>query len=460
MQLSPANRQWLAEFLATNQRPPRVLHIGNIANNAYNGAKLLIQAGIDNDVLCYDYYHTMGCPEWEDADFSGAVANDLRPEWAGMSLGGFKRPNWFVQGPQTLCIDYLLARRRGNRRLANRHWHMLSVVNRTCSSNGVLETVFARWTAARAGMASLLQRIYRVGTLDPVQAFARLYGAGRTRKVSLHAARAAFLMLMWALFAICLAVTFRLGKFTGLGRRSTDGPKGVHPFYDRSATLVTAWPDEFPERDDALTDQDHAMYAATIDRWRQLFAYYDVVIGYSTDGIWPLLCGKPYLAFEHGTIREIPYLKTAQGRNAAITYRRAEHVFVTNFDCLASAQTLAPGRFTLLNHPYDEDHGLAIDGWQELRTSLRASLDSDLVCFFPTRHDWVEGTGYADKANDVFLLALAQLRGAGIRVGAVCCDWGANVGQSKALLGKAGLDANVRWVKPLAMVQFERMARA
>ena len=78
MQLSSANRQWLADFLATHHRAPRVLHIGNIANNAYNNSKLLIEAGVDNDVLCYDYYHTMGCPEWEDADFSDTVADDLR----------------------------------------------------------------------------------------------------------------------------------------------------------------------------------------------------------------------------------------------------------------------------------------------------------------------------------------------------------------------------------------------
>ena len=39
------------------------------------------EAGIDCDVLCYDYYHIMGCPEWEDADFTGSVTDDFRPEW-------------------------------------------------------------------------------------------------------------------------------------------------------------------------------------------------------------------------------------------------------------------------------------------------------------------------------------------------------------------------------------------
>ena len=459
MQLSSANRQWLADFLATHHRAPRVLHIGNIANNAYNNSKLLIEAGVDNDVLCYDYYHTMGCPEWEDADFSDTVADDLRPAWAQMNLNGFNRPHWFVQGPLHLCVDYLLAKQVGHRRCANQHWHVLSVLNRTHVGTSFAAALSERWTAARANVTSLQQRIDGLFRLDPVLAFAKLYGARRTSKVSLHAARAAILMFVWALVSIALAVRYKLFTFGRQGQRS-EPSRSISKFRGRSATLVQAWSSEYPERDDVLTERDHSLYEGTIDRWQQLFAHYDVVIGYSTDGIWPLLSGKPYLAFEHGTIREIPYRTTTQGRNAAMTYRNAEHVFVTNFDCLASAQKLAPGRFTLINHPYDEDHGLAVDGWQKLRASLRTSLDSDLICFFPTRHDWVDGTGYADKSNDVFLLALAELRGAGLRIGAVCCDWGANVAQSKTLLSKAGLDAHVRWLKPMAMVQFERMALA
>ena len=91
-------------------RKIRVLHIGNIANNAFHNAKLLLKAGIECDVLCYDYYHMMGCPEWEDADFDGDIGNDFRPNWAGVNLNGYQRPRWFVQGPLGVCMDYLEAR--------------------------------------------------------------------------------------------------------------------------------------------------------------------------------------------------------------------------------------------------------------------------------------------------------------------------------------------------------------
>ena len=57
---------WLADFERKNGRKLRVLHIGNIANNAYNNARIQRQYGIEADVICYDYYHIMSCPEWED----------------------------------------------------------------------------------------------------------------------------------------------------------------------------------------------------------------------------------------------------------------------------------------------------------------------------------------------------------------------------------------------------------
>ncbi len=100
-------------------RPLRVLHIGNIANNAYNNARIQRQYGIDADVLCYDYYHVMATPEWEDGGLTTTVDPNL-PNWWESNLEGFRRPDWYVQGPLALCLDYLDSRRRGQemRRLA------------------------------------------------------------------------------------------------------------------------------------------------------------------------------------------------------------------------------------------------------------------------------------------------------------------------------------------------------
>ncbi len=173
-----------------------------------------------------------------------------------------------------------------------------------------------------------------------------------------------------------------------------------------------------------------------------------------------MLCNKPYFAFEHGTLRSIPFEQTTQGRLTALAYALAEHCFVTNFDCMDNAKRLAGSRVTAINHPYDESHGRKTTGINEARCSLTRRLDSDFLFFFPTRQDWVAGTGYADKANDVFLKAFREMRTSGKRVGMICCEWGANVAESKAFLEEAGLDQFVVWVKPLGIVEFNRIVGA
>ena len=81
-----------------------MLHVGNIANNAYLVAKFLRRAGVDADVLCYDYYHIMGTPEWEELDIQHDWGDDFRPRFAPEDIGDYRRPDWFVQGPLRVVL--------------------------------------------------------------------------------------------------------------------------------------------------------------------------------------------------------------------------------------------------------------------------------------------------------------------------------------------------------------------
>jgi len=137
---APLDNAALRAIEAKLGRPLRVLHIGNIANNAYNNARIQRQYGIEADVLSYDYYHIMATPEWEDAEFEGEVdANS--PNWWGTSLGGWKRPEWFVQGPAAVCLQYLRAKHLGLGRLQTLLWRYLEArclgqVRYTCDLRG------------------------------------------------------------------------------------------------------------------------------------------------------------------------------------------------------------------------------------------------------------------------------------------------------------------------------------
>ena len=435
----------LEGFRQKHGRAPRVLHIGNIANNAFQNARILNQVDFDCDVICADYYHIMGCPEWEEADFVGKIVDQFRPDWTAVDLRGYQRPKWFAQGPQHLCIDYLIAKRTGDARNARLRWEELGVASKTLGrSHGQLTEQRAH---ARARWRHLLANLRRYLAMVRERPDSHQLVAHKLRSVARNRRG------IVAVLAVVAGPFLHAGVFAirTVARR---------PVPDEIGKWRRCFAEAFPDRPDQLTADDCEAHLAVVPRWQSLFAHYDLVLAYSTDGIVPLLAGKPYFAVEHGTIREIPYRQTAEGRRTALCYRRAEHVFVTNFDCLESARFLAPGRYTLINHPFDEDAGLAVTNWETQRADLCRQLDSEHLFFFPTRQDWVPGTGYADKGNDVFLRAFATLRNAGHSVGLVCCRWGANVKQSQHLLEELGCARHVTWIDPLPTVQFERMSRA
>src|SRR4029077_5692409 len=113
--------------------------------------------------------------------------------------------------------------------------------------------------------------------------------------------------------------------------------------------LVREFHVAFPTRSDQLVESDFKGYRHTVPIWRKLFRHYDIVQAYAVDPLIPLLARRDYFAFEHGTLREIPFWKTWVGRTTALSYRRARHVFVTNFGCLDNARLLAGERVSLIN---------------------------------------------------------------------------------------------------------------
>lgn len=437
--LSAENRVWLSDFIERYGRKPRVLLIGNIANNAYNNAKILNQAGLDCDVICYDYYHVMGCPEWEDADLPWTPTDDFRPDWRNIPVGDYRRPEWFAQGPMHRCIDYLISRRTSSPNQL-RLWRLLLICSLVTRPRNFYEWYI--WL-----QADIKRRIFSY--LGKFSEMIRHYVPAlwsRVRWVKRLALRQALRLRAW-----------QGGSQSSFGDDSSDATQFLD---ERTRYLIDEFKAEFPQRTDCLTLDDIQPYTPFFARWRTLLSHYDIVVGFSTDPFRPLLCGQPYFAVEHGTLREIPFAPDAQGRRTSLAYRLAQHCFVTNFDCASNASELAPMRYTLMNHPYDEDHGLSVLGASELREKLCAQLDCDFLFFHPTRQDWVDGTGYADKRNEVFLNAFAQLRQQGLRVGLVACSWGANVSQSQELLVQMGCDAHALWIPPLAITPFERMCKA
>lgn len=330
----------------------RVLHVGNIANNAYVNAKLLRRAGVEADALC-DEWRIFCQPEWEDAELQGVFDADerLRPGAAD----GWSKPDWALR-PQGLDPQ-----------------------------------------SPRAPWAN--------GHLRLVRDFPRL--VRRRRELS-----AAYAPL-----------------------RSTLGSDlGV-----LDLARVSLWKQGLEQQVGSLS---------------ALFGAYDVV---ELNGAYPAfiplgLPGIPYVAFEHGTMRELPFEDTPRGRLLALGYRQAAKVIITNPDVVAQARRLGIENYVFVPHPLDEEKYRP--GPSKLRVELEAEgVDFVLLC--PSRHDW------DIKGSDRMLRAFAELVRTNRRSALLILnEWGADAGRSRALVDELGIGRNVRWLPPLPKLRLIDAYRA
>ena len=211
--------------------------------------------------------------------------------------------------------------------------------------------------------------------------------------------------------------------------------------------------------DVALRDLAAAFWAVWLQSLRlgdlgMLYRRYDVVQAYATHAILPSLVApeRPFVAYEHGTLRELPFEDSWRGRMLSLAYRRAAKVIITNADVISSARRLGLENTAFIPHPVDEKK--YTPGRSELGDELRAS-GAGPVFFAPARQDWRE------KRNDVMVRALGEVvRGGHPDAVLLLGDWGADVMRTRALADELGLRRNVRWTKPVPKLRLIDLYRA
>lgn len=534
---------WIKHFEVVHGRRPRILHIGNVANNGYNNAKVLVEAGFDCDALCYDYYHIMGCPEWEDADFTGMVRDHFMPNWRDVDLRGFRRQHWFAQGQRYWAIAYLLARRAGRVRAAGFLWRVLSfqqwlaskrpsrwyrfakrasrvahaqyermrvfgprvrrAIGRAATSAGervagagvalvscyrrvrtgvlrqarrerrLLRLAWRKWRRFGLGWRWPLATIWKVVLqllLTPLLlvALVLLVGciplvavdsAGRglhkrlSRRVGRRTARpvAASPPLSFRLLQRWVGWKHRLfARLTGVDPRDLDTPAFEAEFQARCAELIADFDRRFPDRPDRLVMLDMLPYRSVLPLWKELFSRYDLVEAYATDPILGMLTGQqPCVAYEHGTIREIPFADNPTARLTALAYARCDAVVITNPDCREAADRLGVKQFVPIPHLIDRkyyDPGIADDG------PLPPEVCPPYI-FSPARHDWEV------KGSDILIRAFAAIAHEFPDLQLVTPSWGADVQRSRELIAQLGLSERVAMIEPLNIHNLIRVTR-
>jgi hypothetical protein len=432
---------WVDAFKAKHGRPPRILHIGNIANNAYINSKLLNEAGLDCDVICYDYYHIMGCPEWEDADFEGEILDQFWPDWSSVNLNGFKRPKWFAQGPARYCIEYLVSKREGRKYKTDLWWWILGL---------------ARWSKVNPNARRLRLFLARIKMLNvksilnpallhnPV-ALLKIYILGVSWIVLL-----ASILIIPILILPIFILAWPIRKIKGIIKPGTDQGED---FDGQVQRLIRSFADTFPEREDKLTLADIGHYRNTTKHWQRLFSYYDIVQAYSTDPILPLVAGiQNYTAFEHGTLRVFTLGDDPVHRLTSLAYNQAKASFVTNGDCLEYAKKIKVKHIVPMLHPIDERRIRKIEGDYE---NIHAKYDAKYLLLCPLRHDWTI------KGTDKYIRALPLIAD---RIGKcfklILTSWGNEVEKSRRLASKLGVDDLIIWIEPLNRASLLRMIKS
>ena len=378
------SQNWITAFIQKHGRPPRVLHVGNINNNAYQTAKMLNERGADCDVLCADYYYIMANPEWDDADLTGDVGNRDFPAFHKVDLGGFARPRWFSQAPRKLAIRYLLARRAGDEGKAGRLWRKMERARRylVFRENSGAKGLLLKLEAARGALALKLGYVGAV-----LREFFTQPG----------------------IFA--LRLQSRFGALNDAQRQTLADLDTVATIRQRLAADAARF---FPDRAFSFGAQcdDHIRSASL---YQKLFQQYDIIQAYAQDPVWPYLCGLPnYVAYEHGTLRDTPYEDNDQSRLCLLAYARAKAVYVTNVDCYDSALYITKNSGAPLVcglHGFDTERML-----QKQQAAQSAAFDraayaapQQRLFFCPARVDIDPHYGTYLKKNDLLYRALGRL---------------------------------------------------
>jgi glycosyltransferase involved in cell wall biosynthesis len=416
---------WLEEFHARHGRPLRVLHIGNVAGNAYLNAKFLRSYGVESHVLSYDYYYPIGTPEWED---------------------GVTRPRWFVQGPIVPSARYLHALLDGRRFGAWLAWWRLRDAA-LVAAVGAGQVAFALDARRDTPFWRARARVAR-GLWHVQAAAAHRFWKARHR-IALLRFRVAYVRSYawnWLMRVFFLRIRSLARRLAG-HPRATARAMAEHSVERPSplvARILEDFNDYFPDRPDRLTAAEAEQWAYRVKVWQKLLGRYDIVQGYGTDVIRPYVAGRrPYVGFEHGTLRDFTLGDDFVHRMTALSYRAADHVFITNGDCLAYAQALGIVDYTPMIHPLDVERYTR--GQKDEVARVRHELAADVVLLCPLRHDW------AIKGTDVHLRALPAIRAANPEksVCVVLTEWGADVEASRKLLDDINCTDLARWVAPL-----------
>jgi glycosyltransferase involved in cell wall biosynthesis len=403
----------------------RTAHAGNIANNAYLIAKFLRRRGEDAHAFHFRAEFIMGHPEWEDADFDAELDPFDPPDWNALQFtNGYRRPAWvhYISG---LPDPYELPN--------------------TATGGAAARVMAATYSAATVPSGSLA-RLLRRGSAALAARYSALARQGQLRldeKAQLHT-------LALVRLAVETLAQERAQRRLFLNDRLRAVLAEVEAINRDSRLQAAGGSISFRQ----LTK---APFWAS---YRPMARDFDLVQLYGLEAVKGAFLppDRPFVAFEHSTMRTIPFEDTVRGRLLALAYKSADYCVITNPDVVGSAKRLGLERYRFIPHPLDETKYAPAE--TPLREEILRQTGAELIFLCPTRHEWSDA--FDSKRSDRAIKAYAAYsrNPANPRAALVLSRWGRDVRASEALIAREGLADRVIWRHPMHKLKLLEHYRA
>ncbi len=452
-------------------RQVAVLHVGGVGTNALINSTLLNERGYISHVAANDIYHCICSPEWQELGSKGMKREDLGddffPNFFRFSESAEVRPRWFAQGPQLTTIFYLFALRSGDAVAADGLWRTLqyqrfkAVLLRTTAPETVRLDERAFDTALRSLAVADIFRDDLHRSFVGEKLIARF--ADVAARLNGHSNPEQFVAPFSADYIDAIArhddaLAAEIASCRVSGEATLIGLERPDWSTFQKAAIASQFEDKSrPRRSsrallrrNAVKPDDAAVFGSVMGDWNALLGVYDHRILYGGSAVIGLLSDvDQYMAYEHGTIRSLPFDPSSMGRLTRAAYEQADAVFITNTDYVSASRRLEfePERRVYVPHAFDERPLLALA--EQRGPTVR--MPGPIRLFGPARQDWVLNDPMRSKANHLVVEAAAQVVASGEhRFEVTFVAWGDDVAATKALIAERGLGQHFHWVEPLA----------
>jgi len=365
-------------------------HFGNILNNGYLHCKYLRARGFRADSINIGYTHCQGQPEWVEVDLEKPVP-EWNADWTKFDLQGFVRPDWYLE---------ILPQRKN-------------------------QSIFETDSALTDIMKTAMRSVYR-----------------NTRDNLVNVSKR------------CNLPTLRDAVIAGDQFLKTQRNFSQEEI-ETSRNLVSRFLTEFPDAQRPLKVPEVLNEIQGAAKHRQLLRNYTLAQGYALEANNIVLAApsKPFIAYEHGTLRDFPFEDSTRGRLYALATKMAEKLIITNADCKFSAERLGLKNYQYLPHLVDDQVFRPRES--TVRGKLLTEHNCDFILLSPARHHWKNCPPGMEnswlKRNDIMIKGLGAMFRANpkLRVLVVFFEWGPEVDLSKELIREQGFSDRVIWKQML-----------